>query len=431
MSQPLNLRRSAQIVRRYKILLGVAVILGLLAGGAYATLNPPVLSSSALLVLPSISAANMATQVVVAGSDPVLSAALPHIGGGVTLQQLHDDVSVESLTPNVISVTATSKKGEQAERIANAVADSYLAYVGATTSPVGHVAARMLQSANNATGTTAVKKTALYALLGALVGAVIGFIVALGIGRNGRRLRERDEIANSIGVPVVASLPVDHPSDTSGWTKLLESYEPKMVHAWRLRKALQQFGVVTAALGGPDSGVTSVAVVSFSWDRGALALGPQLATFAASLGIPTVLFIGPQPDSKAIAALRTACAASLPQSQRSRFLRIIVSEDGMVERQPGAALVVVVAAIDSRTPQMPEMPRTGITLLGVSAGAASAEELARAATVAADDGRDVTGILVADPDPADQTTGRIPQLVRSAQRRVPTRVEGIPTEIKR
>ena len=43
---------------------------------------------------------------------------------------------------------------------------------------------------------------------------------------------------------------------------------------------------------------SSVAVLSLSSDPGAFALGPQLAVFAASLGIPTALVIGPQQDAR-------------------------------------------------------------------------------------------------------------------------------------
>ena len=74
--------------------------------------------------------------------------------------------------------------------------------------------------------------------------------------------------------------------------------------------------------------------------------------------------------------------------------------------------------------------RTAVTVLGVSAGAATAEQLARVAMSAAVDGRDISGILVANPEPSDRTTGRVAQLPRT-RRMLPTRLKGITTEIKR
>ena len=51
--QALDLRRSMQIVRRHKVLVGVVVALGILGGGAYAVLKPPMLTSTALIALPT------------------------------------------------------------------------------------------------------------------------------------------------------------------------------------------------------------------------------------------------------------------------------------------------------------------------------------------------------------------------------------------
>ena len=166
---------------------------------------------------------------------------------------------------------------------------------------------------------------------------------------------------------------------------------------------------------------------------GALALGPQLAVFGASQGIPTSLVIGPQQDAAATATLRTACAVPLHEaSMRHGMLRLIAyDEGGGFDMQPDTALLIVVAVVDSRAPKMPDTMRTNATVIGVSAGAATAEQLARAAVVAGADGREITGILVADPDPADQTTGRIPHLARPARRRLPNRLRGIVTEIRR
>ena len=47
----LDLRRSMQIVRRHKFLVGFVVVLGIAAGAAYAVLKPPMLTSTALVAL--------------------------------------------------------------------------------------------------------------------------------------------------------------------------------------------------------------------------------------------------------------------------------------------------------------------------------------------------------------------------------------------
>ena len=105
--------------------------------------------------------------------------------------------------------------------------------------------------------------------------------------------------------------------------------------------------------------------------------------------------------------------------------------EGDVGIQRDATLAVVVGVVDGRNPQMPDTMRTTAMLLGVSAGAATADQLARVAVSADSAGREITGILVADPDSADATTGRLPQLGRRAGRRAPTRMTGIATEIRR
>jgi hypothetical protein len=56
-------------------------------------------------------------------------------------------------------------------------------------------------------------------------------------------------------------------------------------------------------------------------------------------------------------------------------------------------------------------------VLAVTSGAASAEQLARVAVSVTADGRDIAGILVADPDSSDRTTGRLPQLAELPRRK--------------
>jgi hypothetical protein len=94
-------------------------------------------------------------------------------------------------------------------------------------------------------------------------------------------------------------------------------------------------------------------------------------------------------------------------------------------------LNVLVAVVDGQNPQVADTTRTTAAVLGVSAGAVTAEQVARAAASAAAAGRDIIGILVADPDPDDHTTGRLPQLSRPTHRRGPTRMTGTTAETRR
>jgi capsular polysaccharide biosynthesis protein len=443
--QALDLRRSLQVVRRHKILIGIALAVGLVAGGAYAELHTPTLTSTALVLLPQSLAATSGatatangapdpytiTQVVIAGSNPVLLGALPNVRPAMSVTELKHDVQAGAMTPYIISISARAKVASDAETTATAVANSYIHYVGSAGAPGGRVQAQLLEPATSATGPSPLKQIGIYAVLGAIAGALIGIVIAFAVSRGDRRLRERDEIANSIGVPVLASFPVDHPSGASGWTKLFEDYKPGGLHELQLRRAFQQLEMAAVDVGaGSQNGWWSFTVLSLSSDPGALALGPQLAIFAASQGIRTALFVGPQQDASVTATLRAACAAPPTSPKRLRHLQMITS-DGDAEVERTATLVVVVVVVDDRNPQFLDTMRTTATLLGVSSGAATADQLARAALSAATSGREITGILVADPDSDDATTGRLPQLGRRGQRRMPTRITGMSTEIRR
>jgi len=422
--QPLDLRRSLRILRRHKIFVAASVALGLAGGLCFAVLSTPMLTSNALVVLPS-SVHDISTQVFIATSDPVLARALHTVNPGESPQTLRSSIKVKNLTSNLISISAQGKTAAQAERTADAVADSYVTYVNSPSRPGPPVQARILQPALGATGPTALKRWLTYGGLGALAGLVLGAIVVLATRRRERRLQERDEIADAIGIPVLTSIQVDRPTDAPGWRKLFEDYQPGSVDAWRLRKTLRWLWPVGGnGSGSRKGGGSSLAVVSLSSDPNALALGPQLAVFAASLGIPTTLTVGPQQDTNATATLRTACATPLEPSVRSGKLRVTVSDQFKADQPPDAGLAVVVAVVDGEDPRVADTMRATATVLAVSAGVVTAQQLARVATSAATDGRDIAGTLVANPDPGDHTTGRVPELSRPAHRRMPTRITG-------
>lgn len=446
--ETLDLRRSIRIIRRHKLLMGVMVTLGVLASCVYVVLQSPTFTSTALVLLSQSGQAAQAgaeaaanggpnpwttTQVVIATSNPVLMGALPHVSPAMSIDQLRSEVHVGTQTAYIISVGVTAQTDADAAADANAVAESYISYIGSKNNPVGETQAQLLQRATTGTGSSPVKRILVYAafaLLGAILGAVIGAVIALARNRSDKRLRQRDEIANSIGVPVFASFPVGHPSTPGDWTRLLNDYKPGALHALQLRKTLQQLEMAAGVNFGRGNSRWSFTVLSLSSDPGALALGPQLAAFGASQGISTALVVAPQQDAMVTAALQTACAAPPASSEWPAHLRVLIT-DSEVEEQSDAELTVVVGVVDSQNPKVPDMMHTTATLFGVSAGAVTADQLARAAVSAVSDGREITGILVADPDSDDTTTGRVPQLGRRGQRTLPTRVTGIATEIRR
>lgn len=418
-----NLRRTQRIVQRYKGIVGGFLILGAVAGAAYAYLNPPLKSSSSIVILPTPKP-NIATDQLIAESEPVLAKALPSIGGGTTLQQLRSQITVTSPTANALTITATAKTASAAEAAANAVATAYLAFIGSSSSPVGVVSGRVFEPATTATSGSAVTTYVIYGPIGLVVGGIVGFVVALRRDRGDRRLRTRDELASSIGVPVLAAVDAEDPGSGHAWLKLLAEYEPDPVQAWTLRTMLARLRAAGAGSGSGADGDSraKVAVVSLTTDPAALAIGPQLAVFASSLGIRTVLVVLAQSPGESVAALRAACAAWRPTSpKQADSLRVVAATDADLDSLPEAPLTVVVTTVDDSAPLVSVAVRRHATVLAVSPRTVTALQLARAAASAADAGASVAGIVVANPDPDDTTTGMAPAMSRRTSA-LPTRV---------
>ena len=414
--QPLNLKRSLQILRRHWVAFSLIVMLGFLAGAIFAVLNPPMYTAYALVALPA-STQSATAQAVIVTSSPVLAEVAQSVDPAMSPQVLSTRVQVTTPFPNALSITVQGETAAQAVDTANAVADTYVAYVSAANIPSGQFAARVLQHAASASKTPLLIPLLVTAGIGALAGAALGAVGVLAAGRDDRRLRLRDEIADAISVPVVASVPTRPVSNAHQLSRLLDDYKPSAADARRLRNALDYLGLADVGTGG-----ASITVLSLSSDRRALALGPQLAVFAATEGIRTSLVIDGRPHVAATAALRAAGAIT-PSSNRSSQLRVMVVAESDSPDGPDAALTVFVTVADDWAVHVADTIATRALVLGVSAGVATADQLARVAASAGDDGRYVAGILVADPDPADLTTGRLPQLGRRIQ--MPTRTTGM------
>ena len=159
------------------------------AAVATVAFSPVTVMSTALVVLPqagqnAAAAASgqpgpfTATQEVIAGSDQVLSGALPDVRPAMPLTELRHDIQIGGLTPYVLSVSATGKTARDAEATANAVARSYIQSTGSSSSPAGRVPAELLEPATSATGTAPLMRLLVGAMLGMVSGMLTGVIVA-------------------------------------------------------------------------------------------------------------------------------------------------------------------------------------------------------------------------------------------------------------
>ena len=182
------MRRLLLSARRRWAAIGAVAVLGLLAGVGYAALSPPMFTSNAVVALPA-STHTTANQVVIARSDPVLAAALRSVRPALSLQTMRNSVQVKSLSPTVLSISAQGKTAIQAEGTANAVANTYVAYVTSSRNVSGTVQARLLSPAANASGTSLPSHLLVTGGLGILLGALIGAIGVIVFSRSDRRFR--------------------------------------------------------------------------------------------------------------------------------------------------------------------------------------------------------------------------------------------------
>ena len=423
--QALDLVRSAQIVWRLRGLVAAFLALGFLGGAVYTAVSPAVYQADAFVAISQ--SVSIAKQEALVNSPLVLAPALNGVDRGVPLTTLRNRVFAKTADAGLMMVVAEAGTASQAISTANVVARSYVAVTTAANAPASGsvVPVQLFRLATGASGTSLRWRLFYAAGTGVLAGALLGLSVAVAVGRGNRWLRERDEFADSIGVPVMASVRVSHPTRRAGWTKLLGGYQPGAADAWRLGHVLRELD--PAGDGSAGDGF-SVAVLSLAEDRKALALGPQLAAFAAKQGIPVTLVLDSRQGGKVTKALRAACAAGAGAGPAGAGRPAVAVINPDEDRLPAGGLVIVAAVVDGTAPRVAATIRATTTILGATSGAVTARQLTRVAASAAGDGRDITGILVADPDPDDPTTGRLPQLARLGSRPMPTRMTTAVTE---
>jgi hypothetical protein len=115
---------------------------------------------------------------------------------------------------------------------------------------------------------------------------------------------------------------------------------------------------------------------------------------------------------------RPALAPNPPATERLPLLY-------PARQRPAADLTIVLVVADPQEPSLGGVPTTEVTVLALAPGVSTREQLARLAVAVDDAGRRIDGIVVADPDPSDRTTGRHTLDERTRQAPLPLRVTGI------
>jgi len=141
--QPLDLKASVAVIWRRRRVVGAVAAIGLLGGLAYGVIQPAMPSAVALVLLPpsglttaGTAARDVNTEIAIAESVPVLSAAGKSLSPAIQPAKLKGQVAVTALTQDILQVEVRASRAVDAERLANAVANDYIQYVatsGATS----------------------------------------------------------------------------------------------------------------------------------------------------------------------------------------------------------------------------------------------------------------------------------------------------------
>ncbi len=279
----------------------------------------------------------------------------------------------------------------------------------------------VIQQATVASANPIFVRLLFWGALGALVCTVLAAIALLVAARRDPRVWLRDDIADAVGSPVLGSVRSQPQPTVGGWLMLLETYQATPVESWAFRHILR--GLVPPnhngglRVPGRIPHPHSLTVVSLSDDERGVAIGPQLATYASSMGIRTHLVTAVGHESAA--TLSAAYGARNESEPRPGLFLGEVHDQGAID------LTVMVVVVDRSKPELHDAPPAAATMLSVAAGTATEQELARVAVAIDDVGRGIDGVVVADPDQTDRTSGRHTIDERNRRPVLPIRLTGL------
>jgi capsular polysaccharide biosynthesis protein len=256
-------------------------------------------------------------------------------------------------------------------------------------------------------------------LLGLVLGVLVGTMVALFRDRRDVRLRRRDEIAGAAGVPAVVSLNTRVARSPDEWLELISRYEPSVDESWGLRRTLRH--LVTAH----DVSPARTTIVCLAGDEGAIAVAPQLASFSARAGVRTVLLV----DEAAPSVLTLHDGPRASDAPREPVVPNLWLLDSLSSASPAEQLApqLVIQVLVSEEGNVDPVggDRNTTTLLAVTAGFATSDAITAVSLAASAVGLPLFGVIVANPRPDDDSSGRLPRASGTDGPRLPTRLTGI------
>ncbi len=491
---PLDVATAFKALGHSKLVIATAIVLGLALGVLYDIQVRPVIIARALVLLPAsditgnpgTSSPYTSTQMVIAGSRPVLANAGTFVRPHASVSQIRSALTIAAESQNVLQLDVSGSKSQTAIAWANAVASSYIAYVNhlgsavnslvkqlkrqaaqltrdflATQEQIDLLGGRMaavkpssvvgsrdasllaglqadeqqvssqldsingqivnaeVQGSQSAAAMTVLQRAevlpesrlwmAEFPVGGALLGFALAALIVVVRARRDKSLRLRDAVADAIGVPVLASVTAGAVSRPSEWRRLLDRQRSDPVDTWNSRRVLHR--LLDEHRGEQTRG--AITVIMLQGDRCALAAAVGLALEAARLGMRV------QCELSEVRALDDLRAGALTWA-RSRGAAgdpgLVIPPDDTAGPTASMTIKLLIAVVDGEGLKLARVGEP--TLLVVSAGWATADDLARAALAATAQGNPLLGVLLVNPDRDDATTGLVSALPETRGSRI-------------
>ncbi|MDQ4142867.1 MAG: Wzz/FepE/Etk N-terminal domain-containing protein [Actinomycetota bacterium] len=314
------------VLRRRKLVILAATLVGLALGAAYSFTRPTVYTSTAKVLLsptarvPTLTTVSMATEQEIVVSESVARLAAGNIQGGEDLDRIIENVDVTSPTESlVLYIAYTAKTPEAAQDGAQSFATAYIAY----RAPLESISADVIAPAALPSVPSSPNPPVEIGI-GGFLGLFIGIVLAFFVDRTDERIRNLAEIEQIFGVPVLAILREAPTSRTSRRRRA----PPRSVAAERPdSREAAPFRTLGAAVARriEQHNIQTLLIAGVAEDKTSAVTAGNLAVVLAQMGRKTTLVSGnvrnPQVheffDLPNAGGLGAALAKRLPASEAS------------------------------------------------------------------------------------------------------------------